>query len=202
MGRPSSIEVVVGLLCSLAIGFSVAEQEAFTAVDDDDVTVIEEIIVMAKDRCGPWPIAHISIAECAYPELKRDQLHQFRVMRDRYLDTCLICSDSDCQPRPLAIGARRQNYTCKRLFQTPRRVPRTLPRVLDVDYLVTYFVYNINALGRAEDIQILRLDSDLAPDIVLELITKAAAKVRFEPIDHGGKRLPLTGVEDSYILEP
>jgi len=185
-----------------AAPFSAADQSA-SGVDMAiaDNSIIEEVLVTAIDRCGPWPIAHESIIECSYPELKRDQLRQLRELREHYFDACLTCTDETCSPKPMPREFRREKFICKRLFQTPRWIPRTQMRVLDVGYLVVEFQYNITRNGKAADISIVDLESDLDRDIVLEIITKSADEARFEPVIYQGRRVALMNLHDSYILE-
>ena len=166
-----------------------------------DGTIIEEVLVTAIDRCGPWPIAHKAITECFYAELKRNQLRELKILREKYFDTCLSCTASSCSPRKLPVGARRQKFVCKRLFQTPRWVPRTVLHQVDGGYLTVTFTYNISANGKAQNIQLTAVEADLEDHVVLDMISKAALEARFEPITYQGKRLPLIGVEDSYNLE-
>jgi len=200
--RSATIQIVrLTMAAALLVGLHTAAEQTGELLPFDDEMVIEEVLVTAIDRCGPWPIAHRAITECAYPELKKDRLRELRDLRERYFDTCLICTDATCSPRSLPEGARRQKFVCKRLFQTPKFVPRTQLRSVDVGYLAATFSYNITANGKAENIQFSYIESDLEDDVVLQLIRQAAVEARFEPIRYQGKRLPLVGLEDSYNLE-
>lgn len=170
-------------------------------VADSLARPIEEILVTAVDRCGPWPIAHEAVAECFYPEWKRHELGALKTLRDRYRDLCLSCSETACRPGALPPDARRERFYCRRLFQTPRWVPRLRARVLDAGYLAVEFAYEISGNGRVRGVRILSLDSDLPEEVVLEMITEAARAARFEPIEVGGRRLPLVDLTDTYVLE-
>jgi len=162
---------------------------------------IEEVVVTAVERCGPWPIRHKGISDCIYPELKTEQLRTLKEARQEYRQRCLSCDRQHCDTQPEAVPDRYQRLICRRLFQTPRSIPSIQFGTATQGYLQVEFTYTVTAGGRITDITIVDIDSELPTKEVLKLIRRSAQATRFEPIWFEGRRVPLRNVRGRYQLE-
>ena len=162
---------------------------------------IEEIVVVAVERCGPWPIQHSLTEGCDYAELTRDGLKSTRALRVNILNNCLRCKDGICHPF-LDGESRQSKFICKKVFWTPKRVGRVTRNSQDHGPLEATFSYSVTTRGRVSDITINSLYADLSEDVVLTLIQQGAERTRFEPLTIDGRLQAIIGITDSYLLDP
>jgi hypothetical protein len=193
----------------LEIDQSVLEEDPSESLSEQGVSVtaprgseplMEEVVVVAVERCGPWPIRHSLIERCDYPELTREALEQTRALRAEASHICLRCDAGICQPN-LDGKSRESKFVCKKVFWTPKKVGRVSRATDDDGDLSVTFSYSVTTRGRVSDITITTLDAALSPDAVLALIRAGAQRTRFEPLTIDGQLHEIVGITDSYLLD-
>ena len=166
---------------------------------------IEEVVVVAFDRCGPWPIDHPLTSDCLFAVIKRDKVRVLQQMRARMLTACLRCEDAICTPRVPAAAEdadrRKTRFVCEKLFFTPRRVGGWNVEAEEAPELFLGFTYDISRQGRVRDIRITDFDEeDFDHDQLLTLLQVGSERVRFEPLKIDGVVYEIIGVRGSYQL--
>ena len=82
---------------------------------------VEEIVVTVVRRCGDWPVAHVGVSVCEYPELKAKHLPQLRARRPELVQACLVCDHDkrSCEPRLMPRAMKQAERLCRSFFWTP-----------------------------------------------------------------------------------
>jgi hypothetical protein len=197
MGRKLISWCLITALAAVATGIGAAPASDHESPDQP----MEEIVVVAVERCGPWPIRHSLIEGCDFAELTREGLESTRSFRAQILHSCLRCADGLCQPH-LAGASGQSKFICQKVFWTPKKVGRVRRGDQDHESLAVTFSYSITTRGRVRDVTILELDTELSADAVLAMIQHGAERARFEPLTIDGQLHEIIGITDSYLLDP
>ena len=183
-------------MLSAFIVFGAASELADTSPEE----VIEEVVIKTVLRCGSWPINHMSVSGCEYAKLKREALPAVVKQRPKLLARCLNCRDRQCVVRQWSDYQVTERRLCKTLFWTPIQVSSYLYAAKFATQIKVSYTYSISTRGRIEDIAITSFESDMTKQEVLNIVTRGAARVRFEPLNIAGAEYELVGLRDAIIL--
>jgi len=162
---------------------------------------IDEIVVLATNVCGSWPIEHYRLTGCEYLELKKEEVPMVLRARQKFFPDCLKCLGSRCTMKAWPEDRTTEKLLCKRLFRTPTRVARFMnPEALFSPFRVS-FTFNISVKGKVEDVELVSFEGDIEKEELLRLIEGGAARTRFEPIVVADVAYELISLNDAFILD-
>ncbi len=190
-------------------GWSTAPHTEVAGANATTERAIEEVVAVGIDRCGPWPISHVSsIRGCEYAVLKQRELADVRTSRQRHAGVCLVCANGVCRPRKWrsdVVSQRQTRRVCERLFLTPRTIG-SVPTIENGFYtsraVYVDFTYTITRDGSVEDIKVsAHQRSEMSGRRLLGLLRRGARPVQFEPLKINGVKWKIVDVPDRYRLD-
>jgi hypothetical protein len=163
--------------------------------------IIEEVVTVGENHCGTWPIEHKGQMGCEFAELENENLPMVLELRKRVFCDCLVCNGNQCTTKSWPEEQATENLLCKRLFRTPTRVAKFMPRnARDTPFTASY-TYDISTDGDVENVVLISFGGGIKKSELLQLIKDGAARARFEPIIVNDVPYALVGLRGTYVVE-